>query len=217
MAYKNIEVSITKRSPNKLNYKFYWRKKSPISEKSYKVTFKDVINLWIHSKKFRKTFSKLLADVPFKAYMWKCVSLDSVNKHFEFNVSNSKKLARISTKAGPYRKYFKDHKANTGSVISFISNSNDTFLVVPYGPRDSKKYKDLASFMRKGTDDQIDKLWKTFGKQVHRIYNTKYPIFNNNDKNRPLWLNTHGLGVYWLHLRIDIEPKNYVYDKNDIH
>jgi hypothetical protein len=212
MVYKkrNIEVSITKRSSNKLNYKFYWGDGS-------NVTFKGVINLWIHSKKFRKEFSKLLADVPFKAYLWKCVSLDSLSKHFEFNVSNSKKLARVSTKAGPYRKYFKVHGAKTGSVISFMNNNNDTYLIVPYGQRDSKKYRDLASFMRKGSGEQIDKLWKIFGGEVLRIYNARYPVFpSKSTENKPLWINTHGLGIYWLHLRIDIKPKYYVYDKNDI-
>ena len=210
---KNIEVSITKRSPNKINYKFYWKNdKGKLSE----FTFKDVINLWIHSKKFRKSFSKLLADVPFKAYMWKCVSLDSLNKHFEFNVSDSKKLARVSTKAGPYREYyFKPYGKNslnseplkTDSVISFMNPTKDTHLIVPYGARDSKKYRDLASFMRNGTEKQLDNLWKTFGKQVLYLFK----------QNKPLWLNTHGLGIYWLHLRIDTKPKNYVYDKNDIH
>lgn len=32
-------------------------------------------------------------------------------------------------------------------------------------------------------------------------------------KDVPIWLSTSGLGVYWLHVRLDTRPKYYNHDE----
>ena len=54
--------------------------------------------------------------------------------------------------------------------------------------------------VRHAAQDQTDELWRLTGEEMAaRI------------SDNPLWLNTHGGGVAWLHIRIDNRPKYYGY------
>ena len=57
-----------------------------------------------------------------------------------------------------------------------------------------------AAFLRDGPPEQIDQFWKLVGMRMQQAVS-----------NEPVWLSTAGLGVSWLHLRIDSRPKYYRY------
>jgi hypothetical protein len=71
-------------------------------------------------------------------------------------------------------------------------------LVVPCpcGPREH--YAHLASFLRGGPEAQIDRLLTTLAHEIEARLSSA-----------PLWVSTSGLGVPWLHVRLDSSPKYY--------
>jgi hypothetical protein len=59
---------------------------------------------------------------------------------------------------------------------------------------------EAVAFLRKGSKDQVRALWRvTADTMLDQISDT------------PIWLSTAGLGVIWLHLRLDSRPKYYSY------
>ncbi len=74
-------------------------------------------------------------------------------------------------------------------------------LVVP-SPRAAPAATHLAAFVRSAAADVIDELWSAVALAVaHR----------RAAKPDPVWVSTAGLGVYWLHVRLDDRPKYYRY------
>ena len=59
----------------------------------------------------------------------------------------------------------------------------------------------FASFVRdRGASAQADRFLRATGAAVLERLGT-----------RPLWVSTSGVGGYWLHLRLDSDPKYYTY------
>ena len=61
-------------------------------------------------------------------------------------------------------------------------------------------YGHLASFMRHVPEEQKHNLWQKVGE-----------VMQKNLSDAPIWLNTAGGGVPWLHIRLDSRPKYYKY------
>jgi len=91
-------------------------------------------------------------------------------------------------------------------AISFPNDSNpsDAILVSPtLKPESGKKYdyKNISQFTKNASDEQQQELWKEVANKLME------ELEKNADA--PRWLNSHGLGVYYLHVRIDEKPKHY--------
>lgn len=164
------------------------------------LTFTEVLELWSNSSKFRIFYRDLLRELPFKAFFWETppLSLENGDQAFEFVVTNSEALARVSAEKRFFNAYF---EATEKAVIHFPNLGKDALLLVPCPEvNDLQVYTHLANFMRQAPDDQIDQFWKRVGD----LYPTRL-------SNKMTWLSTAGMGVYWLHLRIDSRPKYYRY------
>ena len=95
---------------------------------------------------------------------------------------------------------FSEHFNTRDLIISFPNLSGDAQLVVPTPHAEDNAYPHFAAFIRNAPEDQKHQFWIMVSKQYLRLLNEK-----------PRWLSTAGLGVYWLHLRIDSRPKYYSY------
>ena len=84
-------------------------------------------------------------------------------------------------------------------VLEFPNLSGDAYMIVP-AKYAHVQYTSLASFVRHAPDDQADALFLQTGMAV---------LSRLNDE--PLWLSTAGMGVPWLHIRLDSRPKYYKY------
>ncbi len=73
-------------------------------------------------------------------------------------------------------------------------------LVAPAPQGPPRAYAHLAVFARHAPASQQDALWQAVGHAVADRLATE-----------PLWLSTSGLGVGWLHVRLDERPKYYTY------
>ena len=76
--------------------------------------------------------------------------------------------------------------------------SNATLIVLaPVSPEPSC-YTHLGNFLRAAPAGQVDRFWQAVGEAMQQRVSAS-----------PLWLSTAGMGVSWLHLRLDSRPKYY--------
>ena len=161
------------------------------------LSYEDVVERWL-SAEFAAWFSELLAASPFPAFFWECrpVTAADADEPFEFVLLQSKSLEGVT----PDRLAFDEHFRASGSsgVKVFPNLGRDATLVVPTPEADADAYPHLATFVRRAPDSQRVGLWES----VSRAMNARIG-------GAPIWLSTCGLGVYWLHVRLDSRPKYY--------
>lgn len=178
-----------------------------ISERIYKyrvgenagpVSYADALQFWQHNEEFRSHFISILRDCPFTAYRWETppVTRDTINREFEFVLVNSPELL-CAPDTMTFSKQFA--KADDGIVV-FENLGKDAVLIVPAPGARTSSFGHLAAFIRSAKDVQIHALWRYVGKTLESIVTDS-----------PIWLNTAGGGVAWLHVRLDSRPKYYTY------
>ena len=156
-------------------------------------TYKEILQKWQTGKAFRTFFIALLADAPFDAYFWETPPLTQATlaRPFEFVLVQAPSLANVPAE----RNYF-----NNESVVDFPNLGGDAHLVVPCPQALRDDFAHLAAFSRRAPLAQQHQFWQRVGTAV-----------TNQVGERPLWVSTSGLGVYWLHVRLDSRPKYYTF------
>jgi len=169
-----------------------WQDDDPLS-------YQTVIHLWQQEPTFRQFFGETLAAAPFTAYFWETppVTQATLSQIFEFVLIPSSALAQIRADPRAFQEHF--DSAEVG-VVTFANLGGDALLVAPTPLGDLAAYAHLATFMRQALPQQQQALWQRVG-----------TVLAERVSDRPLWLSTSGLGVPWLHLRLDTRPKYYSY------
>lgn len=133
---------------------------------------------------------------------------------FEFALVNRPGLKRFA-EGSPDRNAFEEHfskcksdnmnAGNAPTVCSFENLGGDARLVSPlpqHGISDTN-YSHLAIFVRNAPKSQIAFFWALAAAQY----------LNELEKSAgKRWFSTNGMGVAWLHLRLDTRPKYYSYE-----
>ena len=161
------------------------------------LSFADVLTLWRDDSAFRVYFTRLLADSPFPAYRWEtpCVTTATLIRDFEFVLLRSDSLARTVDPTA-----FESHFDAGLEVTTFPNLAGDAVMVVPCPISAPSIYGHLASVIRHAPESQLHQLWRAVATAMnHRV------------SDRPVWLSTAGMGVSWLHVRLDDRPKYYGY------
>jgi len=142
---------------------------------------------------FRQFFAGLFAEVPFDAYFWETPPFTNwdLNRPFECILADAPKLAAMPANRNAFAEYF----SGSEDVACFWNLVWDAYLVVPAHP-----YPHLAAFARTASKSVQHEFWYCVGESV---------MAHLSD--RPLWLSTSGLGVAWLHVRLDARPKYYTH------
>jgi hypothetical protein len=170
-----------------------------IFTESVLLSYADVVDLWQTSEAFRSFYLALLAEAPFAGYFWEAlpVTQGSVERPYQFVLVNSPTVAGLSPNSRPFAPQF---AANNDTVIAFDNLGGDATLIVPREQADVACYPHLAAFVRGAPlTQQHDLLQKTGAALAQRLRDT------------PIWVSTSGLGVSWLHVRLDSRPKYYTY------
>ena len=172
-----------------------------ISRSGVFLTYSDVLELWQQDADFRNYYSQLLAESPFPAYRWETPALTSstVNQTFEFVLLNCPSFDLRQTDPRAFERYFVTDENNYGIAI-FANISGDATLIVPSPRTDYDAYGHLATFIRNAPKSQLNAFWRVVGTSV-----------TSRIGDNPLWLNTAGGGVAWLHVRLESRPKYYGY------
>lgn len=164
------------------------------------LSYAEAIRRWRTDSDFRSFFIELLASVPFAAFRWETppITHDNAGRPFEFVVLNSPGLD-----SDPDSEAFQEHftgSAASRGVVSFSNLGKDAILVVPCPIGPSTGYAHLAAFVRHAPVEQRHALWEVVGEAVERRLGAA-----------PVWVSTAGMGVSWLHVRLDDRPKYYGY------
>jgi hypothetical protein len=170
-----------------------------IKEQDKPLSFAHVIQFWQNSAPFRRYFNTFLAEIPFEAFYLEVAPMTKTQTSlpFEFVVINSAPLRHIIPDQSAFQEYFEEGKA----TVDFLNLGKDAHLLVPTPIGVVSCYAHLAQFVRHAPAAQQDEFWKTVGE-----------LYGAGLNDQPLWLSTAGLGVSWLHLRLDSRPKYYRYE-----
>jgi len=157
---------------------------------------RDYLELLINSNTFRQFYNDFLSSTEYDAFFWenKPMMENNLDDEYECNIVNSDFLAAVSPDAETFRQYFDVSK----NVVTFPNLANDAELIVPCPKKDNASYTHIGNFVRNADETQIDDLWRITGIETLQSIDSK-----------PKWLSTSGLGVFWLHIRIDTIPKYY--------
>ncbi len=164
------------------------------------LSFVAVFALLRNDADFRTWFNQTLSEVPFAAMFWELPPLTraTLGNDFECVFVDAPALGRMVPEPDAFAAHFREDAL----VVTFDNLGGDSRLVAPT-LRDSPAieaahYTHLAAFVRHAPADQRDALWALVGKVVCE------QVSDN-----PLWLSTSGLGIGWLHVRLDPRPKYY--------
>ncbi len=162
------------------------------------LSYVEVVALWRTDPSFCTFFNQLLADVPYEAYFWETPPLtrDTGNRRFEFVTVDSPRLANVKADAESFAQHFA--AAAPASVAVFPNISRDALLVAPCPGGPLTAYAHMAVFARGAAEEQHREFWRQVGEAVWQRLS-----------DRPMWVSTSGMGVYWLHVRLDSRPKYY--------
>ena len=163
------------------------------------LSFGEVIDLLENHAEFRSFFTHSIQQAGYDSYFWEvpAVTSSTMDRPFEFVVVEGASLEFLRPDPKPFAEHFATHPKE--SVIAFPNLGGDALLVVPAPvASDVGCYTHLGRFLREAPASQIDAFWQTVGRSMKRRTSAS-----------PLWLSTAGMGVSWLHLRLDSRPKYY--------
>lgn len=172
-----------------------WR----ILDESGRLSFGEFLQLLCSNEEFREFFNDLLCAVPYEAFRWETPKLthDNAKRDFRFVTISAASLNRRANNSP-----FSEHFHQKDGVTVFPSLGGDAVMIVPTPPTQETDYVHIADFVREAPKEVRSRLWQLTGETVLEMLGTK-----------PLWLNTAGGGVAWLHVRIDSRPKYYHHRK----
>lgn len=145
---------------------------------------------------FRAFVNDALARSAFATFRWETPPLTraTASRPFEFVVIDAPELAGRAPDARAFAEHFDDD----ADVVTFANLGGDATLVAPTPRTEPAACVDLAAFVRGAPADARHALWREVATAVTRRLGYA-----------PLWLNTAGDGVAWLHVRLDARPKYY--------
>lgn len=162
-------------------------------------SFAEVIAAWRREKEFRDFFIRELAAVPFPAFFWEMppIRRETVGRDYECVTIRSDALARMPSDPDAFAEKFRDA---TDSVVAFRNLGGDALLVAPCPLNPTTSYAHLAAFLRTAPETES-----------HELFASLAAAIEGELRRAParIWISTSGLGIGWLHIRLDSFPKYY--------
>ena len=159
----------------------------------------DVIRAWQGDASLQEFFISVLKEQPHDAFFWEMppISMEDLDADFRFvTVDGSRAFKGTAGNPRSFQHHFDLEPAR--SVVAFVNLGGDAVLVVPQPLGPHKHYAHLAAFVRGAPESQARALLRELGKQLE----------TRLERGR-VFVSTAGLGVPWLHLRLDDRPKYY--------
>ncbi|MGH6878106.1 MAG: DUF6940 family protein [Rhizomicrobium sp.] len=160
---------------------------------------REVITAWQDDAGFRAFFITELAATPYPAFFWEMppIRRGQTDVGYEYVAIRSDALARMPADTEAFAAQF---RATPDAVVSFRNLGGDALLVAPRSIGKPQLYGNLAAFLRAAPAQQQHELLQVLGRAIDQeLRRTAERI----------WISTSGLGVAWLHIRLDSYPKYY--------
>lgn len=168
-------------------------------------TWPVVLDGLLHDASLRASLTSTIRDSPFQAVFWETIPFVPHNPAtpFEFVLVDAPPLTRVHADRAPFAEHLDDIAPD--AVCTFTNLGGDAVLIAPTAHSWASSHQPcahLASYLRAADNDECDRFWNAVGHAIAaRI----------NGRQRPLWVSTSGLGVYWVHVRLDDRPKYYTH------
>jgi hypothetical protein len=143
-------------------------------------------------------YTGILAAAPWPAFFWEHPPLTAarLDEPLECVLLDAPQLAGLrgdpSAFAGPFA------AAGAGPIARFPNLGGDAELVAPRPDGTERPYPHLAALVRHAPPEVVRAFWRSVALAIRSRLGS-----------RPLWVSTSGLGVPWLHVRLDSSPKYY--------
>jgi hypothetical protein len=147
---------------------------------------------------FADFLSGLLTASEHRACFWELPPLtrDTLDRGLEFVVTPAPAIAPLPPEPDAFAEHL---EAAAGRTATFRSLGGDALLVAPAGGPGTD-CAHLLAFLRSAPAGASRDLWRAVGEAAESELGAE-----------PRWLSTSGLGVAWLHVRVDSTPKYYVH------
>ena len=152
--------------------------------------WKDKLKEWLKEKPL--TYPKNIKS----SFFWETKCLKTFNDEFEEEFIESKSLNNLLQNYNSFIEYINSSKNKYAT--SFYNPNKTSLLIIPM-PRDNKKFTTLKDFIDNASLNHQKKFWKYVAKTIIKFMK----------ENKEVYISTHGLGVSYLHVRLDLSPKYY--------
>lgn len=176
-----------------------WHEKVVVVEDGRMMTFAEVIAGWRDDAAFRAFFLAVLAATAYPAFFWEMppIRRGQTGVSYEYVAIRSDALAHTPPDSEVFAEKFRN---TVGSVATFRNLGGDALLVVPRQTGEAEAYTHIAAFVRDAPPAQQREFLRVLGLAIgQELRGTAERI----------WVSTSGLGVAWLHVRLDSYPKYY--------
>jgi len=162
------------------------------------LSFKEVFELWINDIAFTNFYTKVITKLNYEAFYWEHPAINKafLEKKYECVLQRSKPLEHLKINEKAFEKHITKKNA---LVTDFMNLGKNARLIVPTKATTQEIYNHLGKFIRHAERKQVLEIFKRIGQKM----------LEESKKDEFVWLNTAGLGVIWLHIRIDAKPKYY--------
>lgn len=176
-----------------------WSEHVVIASRGQTLTFRDVIDGWSRNESFREFFISLLAATEFSAFFWETPPIFQrrTDMPYEHVAIRSDALARLTPRPDAFERPF---RTSGDEIASFRNLGGDALLIAPKPLAAWDAYGHLGAFLRSAPVHQRHELFRVLGRSLGHVLRIC------DDR---LWISTAGLGVPWLHVRLDSFPKYY--------
>lgn len=159
--------------------------------------FEDVFELWASNSKFVEFYKDELIKLNYEAFYWEhpAIKKEFLNKKYECILQRSRPLEHLPIDESAFIDYINSKE----QAADFMNLGKNARLIVPTKKTDKEIYNHMSKFIRLAAQEQIIELFKRVGNSILEKIESK----------KLIWLNTAGLGVIWLHIRMDTIPKYY--------
>jgi len=174
----------------------HWVKFRLKKEEQY-LSFKNVFELWANDSEFVEFYKTELIKLNYQAFCWEHPALkkEFLEKKYECILQRSKPLEHLPINENVFKNYIYEKE----QVADFMNLGKNARLVIPTKKIDKEIYNHMGKFIRLADAEQVNEVFKSIGKIIFEEIETK----------KLIWLNTAGLGIIWLHIRMDTKPKYY--------
>lgn len=172
-----------------------------IAREGRPLTFGEVIAAWRDDAVFRAFYCGTLAAAAYPAFFWEMppIRRGLTDAPYEFVLIRSDALARMAPDSEAFAAEFK----TAGNFVATFPNlGGDATLVAPEQIAAATCYAHLAAFARMGPSAQQHELFRALARAIE---------ISLRKHDRRIWISTSGLGIAWLHIRLDTVPKYYQY------
>ena len=158
------------------------------------------IDAWQTEDGFFAAIDRSLAACPHAAAFFEMppVTAATATQAFRFVLVAAPALAGLRANPAPFADRFRG--AGDGEILVFDNLGRDAVLVCPAPSATPVDAAHLLAYVRSAPVDRRRMLWRCAGAALAQRLGPS-----------PVWLSTSGLGVAWLHLRLDDRPKYYTW------